>query len=107
MRKNAFLSELTISLMIFIGSLFVYLFSLNEIKRFNKEIDTLQSLLREKINQKELYTVEVQRLMSEDRIVKIASDSLGLVRSGTIYKSIFVDEAQLARVNEIVNRRYE
>lgn len=108
MKKNkSFIGTLSFFLSVLVGSLFVYLFTLNEIKLLNKEKDNLESLLSQKINKKEMLIVELQRISSEDRIVKIASESIGLVRSQEVYKTIYLDEKQVQRVTNIVNGKYE
>jgi hypothetical protein len=50
--------------------------------------------------------VEVQRLSSETRIVKMAKE-MGLVRSTKQYEIIYIDNDQIIQVNRIVNSKYE
>jgi hypothetical protein len=106
-KKNTFLAELVLSLIIFIGALFTYLFSLNEIKTLSKEKDTLEGQLLLKADRKEVLLVELEKFSAEDRIVKIAEDSLSLVKSLNDYEKLFLDESQVNRVNRILTDKYE
>lgn len=106
-KNNSFVSELLFFLIVFVGALFIYLFTLNEIRILSKSKDGLENLLSQKINDTEQLIVSVQRLSSEDRIVKIASDSLGLVRSNKVYEKLYIDENQIKRVERIVTSKYE
>lgn len=106
-KNNSFVSELLFFLIVFVGALFIYLFTLNEIRILSKSKDNMEELLTQKINDAEQLIVSVQRLSSEDRIVRIAMDSMGLVRSPKNYEKLFIDENQIERVERIVNSKYE
>ncbi len=106
-KKNTFIGELFLTLMIFISALFAYLFSLNEIKALSKVKDQLENQLLQKADKKEILLVELERLSSEDRIVKIAQDSLSLVKSLTDYNKLYLDESQVSRVKRIISDKYE
>ena len=66
-KKNSFLSVLMLTLLVLVVSIFVYLFSLNEIKAMNKKKTQLIEKLTERTNKLETRIVEVQRLSSENR----------------------------------------
>jgi len=106
-KKNSFLPMLLMTLIVLIISIFVYLFSVNEIKAMNKEKNTLVEKLTERTNKLETRTVEVQKLSFESRIVKIAKEKLGLIRSTKQYRIIYIDNDQINQVNRIVNSKYE
>ena len=106
-KNNTFVGELFFFMILLIGSLFIYLFALSEIKVLSKEKDNLENLVSQKTNDKEQLLAELQILSSEDRIVRIAADSIGLVRSSKIYESIYVDELIIDRVGKIVEDKYE
>jgi len=105
--KNSFLPMLLSILLVLIISIFIYLFSVNEIKAMNKEKNSITEKLTERINKLETRIVEVQRLSSENRIVKIAKEKLGLIRSTKQYEIIYIDSDQINQVNRIVNSKYE
>ncbi len=105
-KKNSFLSVLMLTLLVLVVSIFVYLFSLNEIKAMNKKKTQLIEKLTERTNKLETRIVEVQRLSSENRIVNLAKD-LGLIRSTKQYEIIYIDSDQINQVNRIVNSKYE
>jgi cell division protein FtsL len=106
-KKNSFIPMLLMTSLVLIFSIFIYLFSVNEIKAMNKDKNILVEKLTQVSNKLETRIVEVQRLSSENRIVKIAKDSLGLIRSTKPYKTIYIDNDQIKQVNRIVNSKYE
>lgn len=106
-KKNTFLQILLLTLVVLIFSIFIYLFSVNEIKAMNKEKNSLVETLTERTNKLGTRIVEVQRLSSENRIVKIAKEELGLIRSTKQYEIIYIDSDQINQVNRIVNSKYE
>ena len=106
-KNNSFVSELLFFLIVFVGALFIYLFTLNEIRSLTKSKDALEELLTQKTNDAEQLIVSVQQLSSEDRIVRLAMDSLGLVRSPKNYEILYIDENQVKRVERIVKSKYE
>ncbi len=106
-KSNSFVSELLFFLIVFVGTLFVYLFTLNEIRTLSKSKDGLENLLSQKLNDTEQLIVSVQQLSSEDRIVRMASEELGLVRSPKEYDKLYIDENQIKRVEKIVTSKYE
>ena len=105
-KKNTFLSILLLTLLVLVLSIFVYLFSVNEIKAMNKKKNQLIEKLTERTNKLETRIVEVQRLSSENRIVKMAKE-MGLIRSTKQYEIIYIDSDQINQVNRIVNSKYE
>jgi cell division protein FtsL len=105
-KKNPFVSMLLLTLVVLIFSIFIYLFSVSEIKAMNKQKNLLVERLNERTNKLETRTVEVQRLSSENRIVKMAKE-LGLIRSTKQYEILYIDSDQINQVNRIVNSKYE
>ncbi len=105
--KNSFVYYLIFSFVLIVLSLFVYVFSLNEIKRLRREKDILLDKLSQKHNLLEAKMVEVQKLSSEDRIVKLAKERFGLVRSNKTFEKLYVNNEHLEQIIIIVNSRYE
>lgn len=87
--------------------LFTYVVVLTEIKRFNREKITRQEMLNEKLNRIEMKMVEIQKLTAEDRIVKIAQDSLGLIRPEENLEIITVSKEQIKQIEKIINEKYD
>ncbi|MDZ7765213.1 MAG: hypothetical protein U5K00_12420 [Melioribacteraceae bacterium] len=50
---------------------------------------------------------ELKRLQNETRIVRIASDSIGLVRSLKSFDEISIDYNRVKQVEDIVNKEYD
>lgn len=106
-KKDAFLPILLITLFVLISSIFIYLFSVNEIKVLNKQKSAYQEKLTERTNKLEACVVEVQMLSSQNRIVKIAKEELGLIRSTKQYEIIYIDANQVKQIERIVSTKYE
>lgn len=106
-KNKPFVRILTYSISLIIPSLFLYVFIMTEIRSLNKEmaqiedeISSLQNILEQKI-------VEVQKLSSEERIVKIAEEKLGLVREGKQLDNLFVSKNKIHQIEKIVNSKYD
>lgn len=87
--------------------LFSYVVMVTEIKRMQKEKLNMQLVLSERQNTAQLKIVEVQQLISEDRIVKLASDLSGLVRAGKELEYITIPKDQIKKIELIAKRKYD
>jgi hypothetical protein len=87
--------------------LFVYVASVTEIKRMNKEKITKKDLLNEKLNRLQAKIVDVQKLTSEERIVKFAQDSLGLIRPTENLDSIVISKDQADQIEKMLKEKYD
>lgn len=106
-KRNSFAGRLIAITVIIITALFVYLFTLNEIKALKKEKDLLENKLSERVNKLEAKLVEVQKLSSEDRISHLAKTELGLVHSSKPFEKIYIDKNEVEQIKKIVNGKYE
>ncbi len=79
----------------------------SEIKRINREKITKQEMLNERFKRIETMLVEVQKLTSEDVIVKIAQDSLGLIRPSENLEMISVSKDQIKQIEKLLNEKYD
>ncbi len=84
-----------------------YVVLLSEIKRISKDKINRQEALNERINRIEMKMVDVQKLMSEDRIVRFAQDSLLLHRPKDNIETITVSKEQINQILKAVNEKYE
>ncbi|MFH1197752.1 MAG: hypothetical protein V1720_18775 [bacterium] len=90
----------------FIFSTFVYL--RNDIKNLNLQKDSLQAVINSENDQIEiLLSEDIQSLITEPRIVRIASDSLLMVRAAGEFGSLPVNKKQVEQIETIVNQKYE
>ncbi|MDP3581908.1 MAG: hypothetical protein Q8S39_08220, partial [Ignavibacteria bacterium] len=87
--------------------LFSYVVLLSEIKRMNRDKITKQEALNERINRVEMKMVDVQRLMSEDRIVKFAQDSLRFMRPVDNLETITISKEQVNKILKTINEKYD
>jgi cell division protein FtsL len=87
--------------------LFMYVAVITEIKNMNKDKINKIEKLNEKMNQVELENVEIQRLTAEERIVKIAKDSLGLIRPKENLEVLQVSKEQIEQIKKLVNEKYD
>ncbi|MDP2038658.1 MAG: hypothetical protein Q8L04_14840 [Ignavibacteria bacterium] len=103
-------SKLTNFIVIVIAAaliLFSYVVLLSEIKRMNRDKITKQEALNERINRVEMKMVDVQRLMSEDRIVKFAQDSLRFMRPVDNLETITISKEQVNQILKTINEKYD
>lgn len=87
--------------------LFSYVVLLSEIKRMNRDKITKQEALNERINRVEMKTVDVQKLMSEDRIVRFAQDSLRFIRPVDNLETITISKEQVNQILKMINEKYD
>ena len=88
-------------------ALFVYVAVVTEIKNMNKDRLNKIEKLNEEHNRVEAKMVEIQKLTAEDRIVKIARDSLGLIRPKENLETIQVSKEQIKEIEKLVNEKYD
>lgn len=105
--KNSFSKYLITIIILVAAFLFGYIYLMEEVKvqgriRIRKEEELIGK--RDKLEAK---LVEVQQLSSEERIVKIAVDSLGLIRSLKPFETITVSKREIRQIKEIVEKSYE
>lgn len=79
----------------------------SEIKRIARDKITKQEMLNERLNRIEMMMVEIQKLTAEDRIVKIAVDSLGLIRPVENLELISVSKDQIKQIEKLLNEKYD
>ncbi len=106
-RKRSFSSSYFIIAASAICFVFAYLFLTAEIKGLSKSIVEKGQVLDQKNNRLDEVTVELQRHSSEERIVGIAKDSLGLIRSLKPVDIITVSKKQVFQINRLVNKKYD
>ncbi|NOX67023.1 MAG: hypothetical protein GXO85_14820 [Chlorobi bacterium] len=90
-----------------VGSVFIYLVLHTENRYLLKEVDLLDQELGAIQNRLETKVAEVQKLQSEDRIVKLASERLGMVRIEQPLEQLFVSQEKINRIKKIVKSKYE
>ena len=103
-------SKLTSFIVIVIAAaliLFSYVVLLSEIKRMNRDKITKQETLNERINRVEMKMVDVQKLMSEDRIVRFAQDSLRFMRPVDNLETITISKEQVNQILKTINEKYD
>ncbi|MGD8778766.1 MAG: septum formation initiator family protein [Ignavibacteria bacterium] len=105
-QKSSFFKIFLLTALPVVLGLFIYVMINHEIKLMNRIKANKEELLAQKNNKIRRYKVEVQKLSSEERIVKIAKDSLGLVRSDEIFENLFVDNKKIEQIEKLVNEKY-
>ncbi|MCX6171151.1 MAG: hypothetical protein NTX65_17590 [Ignavibacteriales bacterium] len=100
--KN-FISIVVVVSLVLLG----YVIVRSEIKRINREKITKQEMLNEKYKRIESLMVDVQKLTSEEVIVKFAQDSLGLLRPTENLEMITVSKDQIKQIEKLLNQKYD
>ena len=79
----------------------------SEIKRITREKIMKHDMLNERLNRIEAKLVEIQKLTAEERIVKMAQDSLGLIRPEENLEIIPVSKDQIVQMEKLLKVKYE
>lgn len=104
--KN-FIPTLIIFLLIFISGLFVYVFTKAEIRKMLRQKYYLGEKINELNNTLEIKIVEVQKLISEDRIVPLAEGRLNLAKNRNDAEYIKINIDKLLQIKELIRLKYE
>lgn len=79
----------------------------SEIKRLTREKIMKHDMFNGRLNRIEAKLVEIQKLTSEERIVKMAQDSLGLFRPEENLEIIPVSKDQILQIEKVLKTKYE
>jgi cell division protein FtsL len=79
----------------------------SEIKRITREKIMKHDMLNERLNRIEAKLVQIQKLTAEERIVKMAQDSLGLIRPEENLEIIPVSKDQIVQMEKLLKVKYE
>lgn len=90
-----------------VGSIFVFLILNTENRYLYKEVTLMEEELGALQNGLESRLAEVQKLESEDRIVALASERLGMIRIDIPIEQLFISQEKINRIKRIVNSKYE
>lgn len=88
-------------------ALFLYVAVLTEIKNMSRDRLNKIEKLKEEQNRIEARMVEIQGLTAENRIVRIAKDSLGLIRPDENLETINVSREQINQIEYLVKEKYD
>lgn len=107
MTKKTFLHTIfivIISLVILLG----YVLIVSKIKGLTLEKQRLTEVLEKNENQLNILFVEIQKLSTQERIVEIAKNKLGLIQSTEQFEDVLIiDKDKLNRITKIVNENNE
>ena len=106
-KESGFYKHLYTFLMILAAMIVSYAFLLKNIKSINKQLTYKKEELNAKENKLKEKQVLYQQLISEERITKIASKELGLVRKDEPPNIIAIDKERIERIKKIINNKYE
>jgi cell division protein FtsL len=107
MKKGSSLKNFIIGVAVIALIMLVHVILITEIKRLNREKITKREMLNEKLNLENAKFVDVQKLTSEDKIVKFAQDSLSLIRPTENLEIIVVPKDQIKQIEKLVNEKYD
>lgn len=87
--------------------LFIHVATVSEIRKLKREKINKIEHLNERQSRIELKMVEQQKLISEERIVKIAKDSLGMILPSDNLETIKISKEQIKRIEKLVKEKYD
>jgi len=108
MSKSNFLKNLIFLSALVCLWIFPHLFLSSEIRLLKREEQNLQSKLKV-INDKieRIVAQDLRSLQSEERIVRLGIDSLGLIRSLKPFDEVVIDANRIKQIEKIVSRNYD
>lgn len=108
MNKSNFVKNLIFLFALICLWIFPHLFLNSEIDLLKNQEQNLQLSLKS-LNDKieRLMERDLKSLQSEERIVRIARDSLGLVRTLQPFDEIIIDGNRVKQIEKIVNEEYD
>jgi hypothetical protein len=89
----------------FVKNLVFLISEIDLLKNQEQNLRISLKVLNDKIER--LVENDLKSLQSEERIVRIASDSLGLVRSLKPFDEIIIDNNRVKQIEKIVNEDYD
>ena len=104
---NKFTKKLFLLAGTFAVLLLLQVFTFAEVRSLMHEKMELEKIRIERYNKLERNTVEVQKLSTEERIFKIATDSLNLRKAGRPYPIIEINKYEVEQITKIVESKYE
>ena len=108
MNKSNFVKNLVFLVALICLWIFPHLFLSSEIDLLKNQEQNLRislKVLNDKIER--LIENDLKPLQSEERIVRIASDSLGLVRSLKPFDEVVIDNNRVKQIEKIINEDYD
>lgn len=85
----------------------LHVFLIGETQKTNNQIEKKKLALDLKHNELQQRIVLKQKFEAEDRIVNIASDSLGLIRSDNPYELLRVDKKEIKKIEKIIADKHD
>jgi hypothetical protein len=104
--KGTFFKKLFIVIFTITPLIFTDLFLIRDIKEENAQKNYKLEELRGNENKLEIKRVELQRLTSEDEVVKKAKDKFDLIRIDNLSK-ISVNKNQINNIKKYIVKKYE
>jgi cell division protein FtsL len=105
--KISITAFISVVLIFFVISVFLYLFNIKMIKNATKEKTKLINEIKVLQSEIDDLTIEKQKLLAHDRIEKIAKEKLGLVPNLSVSEKIFVNKKELEYIKRIIDGKYE
>lgn len=107
MKKKTYFETVIIWTLAFAVLLVSHLFLIFENKSLLRERSKLNDALIEQQSRINAEVVELQKLSSEERILRIAKNELGLKKRELEPRKISIDQNHISNIKEIVESKYE
>ncbi len=106
-KKTSFVKNLVFGTFAAALILSLYVFIHEENRAMLNDKIAKEEILHERRNKLEEKQVEVQKLTSEERIIKLASEKLGMIRIHEVVDTIFVNKNEIKQTENIIVGKYE
>ncbi|MBU1100677.1 MAG: hypothetical protein KKA84_09755 [Bacteroidetes bacterium] len=104
---NKFTRKLILMAITLTVLLLLQVFTFAEVRSLMNLKMEAEKVRMERLANLESKIVDVQRLSSEERIQKLATDSLALVKAERPYKVIEISQYEVEQITKIVENKYE
>lgn len=106
-KKTSFVKNLVFGTLAAAIILSLYVFIHEENRVMLKDKIAREELLHQKRNKLKEKQVEVQKLTSEERIIKLASEKLGMTRTHEVVDTLFINKDLVNQTEKIIAGKYE
>ena len=106
-KKTSFVKNLVVGTFAAALVLSLYVFIHEENRAMLNDKIAKEEILHERRNKLEEKQVEVQKLTSEERIIKLASEELGMIRIHEVVDTLFINKTEVKQTEYIITEKYD
>ncbi len=105
--EKSYLKRFILFAILITGGLFTQLYFSNSIRMLTKNKNVLENDLLLAKDRLEDKLVEIQKLISKERISRLANKNLGLVKAAKPFEKIYINHSRAKKIVQIVEKKYD